>query len=146
MKSKVSKIKKFIYGYASGLGIVPTDKNVKVSNEKEFRAIEAALGNSGTLLFASKSHGHEIATKKKQIFISNANVFVEGGYKAWFGDIVSDTETIDKLKKASTELNKTLYVLREFDGRFLNSPPDDAYLEDKFVFKVSDDVVSYRKI
>ena len=49
----------------------------------------------------------------------NANIFVEGHGKIWYGDI---DFTLDEntLKLIAAELNTDLYILREMDGRFEN--------------------------
>jgi hypothetical protein len=61
--------------------------------------------------------------------IYNSNVYIEGGFKVWFGDLYMDSETQKTLKEVSALTSKKIYVLCEMDGRFLSFIPTDEYLE-----------------
>ena len=54
----------------------------------------------------------------------NANIFVFGEGKVWFGDL---DLTLDKpmLEEISKEIGKKLYIVKEMDGRFENEDIDD---------------------
>ena len=54
----------------------------------------------------------------------NANIFVLGEGKIWFGD-VDITRDSDQLKAIASSIGKTLYVVRELDGRFENENLSD---------------------
>jgi len=47
----------------------------------------------------------------------NANIFTQGQGKVWYGDL-DLTNDMGHLKSIAKQLNTTLYVLREMDGRF----------------------------
>lgn len=113
-----------------GYGI-STDTNIKVSDESLKVQADFTFGVQGQMLFSSKSYGDEVAKKKNLIFIPNANIFMTGGYKVFYGDFLSNEKTMNDLKRVSKKFNVKLYVLRESDGRFLSAPPSDEYLEDK---------------
>lgn len=60
-----------------------------------------------------------VKTFPNNIVYFNANIFVEGQGKIWYGDI---DFTLDEntLKLIASELKTDLYILREMDGRFEN--------------------------
>lgn len=59
----------------------------------------------------------------------NANIFVLGEGKVWFGDLDLTLDD-EKLKEVAEESGNDLYVLREMDGRFGNENlPDDKIIE-----------------
>jgi hypothetical protein len=66
----------------------------------------------------------------------NANIFVLGEGKVWFGDL---DITLDEgeLKKVAEGLGKDLYVLREMDGRFGNEELQDEKIAELAVAKIS---------
>ena len=66
----------------------------------------------------------------------NANIFLLGEGKVWFGDI-DITRDIDVLESISAELGKDLYVLRESDGRFENESLSDSEIISKSVYKIN---------
>lgn len=138
--AKKEKVKKEVYGFTGAFGLVTTDTNVKES-EKSFTITEALckkLGYEGRILFGSKTSGHEVAKKKKIVFISNSNIFTADGCKVWFGDFLSSKDTLEVLQSASKDFNMSLYVLRESLGRFLPAPPDNKYLQENYSFKITD--------
>jgi hypothetical protein len=71
----------------------------------------------GRMLSFSKSHYRKEHPEHQVLF--NANVFCEESGKIWYGDINLTLEG-NLLGEIATELNTTLYVLREMDGRFEN--------------------------
>lgn len=84
------------------------------------------LGHPGRLLSGSKSgYMDKYGT---HVVVFNANLFV-GKDKIWYGDL---DLTLDKeiLLESAKELNQTLYVLYEMDGRFENedNPKLEKYL------------------
>jgi hypothetical protein len=80
---------------------------------------------SGTFIRSNMPWGRLIASSKSAYrdqnpghdVLFNANIFILGKGKVWWGDIdlTSDWSTLEII--AST-LGKSLYVLREMDGRF----------------------------
>lgn len=83
------------------------------------QAIEIAenhLGYRGKMISSSKS-GY-MKRFPENLVIFNANVCTEEG-KIWYGDI-DLTLSYKDLTNLSKELDQTIYVLRELDGRFEN--------------------------
>ncbi len=74
---------------------------------------------SGSKLAYSQQHpDHEV--------YYNANLFVEGYGKLWFGD-VDLTRDADKLQALADEIGACVYILYEHDGRFdTENRPDYA--------------------
>lgn len=138
------KIKKTVHDITAFGYALPTDTNVKENDnsKKVEEQLHKELGWPGMILFGSKSTGHDVAKKKKLAYVSNSNIFMNGGYKVWYGDFLSHDEPMGKLKKVSKELGATFYILREHDGRFLSQPPDDKYLEERYIIKISGDEVT----
>lgn len=69
----------------------------------------------------------------------NANIFVKENNKSvkiWWGDIDISLEG-DKLKNIAKQLNKTLFILSEHDGRWGNE--DTVFIEDKKVWTTDDE-------
>lgn len=66
----------------------------------------------------------------------NANIFVLGEGKVWFGDldVTKDRETLQSI---ATEIGKDLYILRELDGRFENENIKDSNIIKVAVCKIS---------
>lgn len=71
---------------------------------------------SGRLLSGSKSD--YTRRNPNNLVVFNANVIVDG-QKVWYGDLDITKET-KKLQKIANALQKSLYILREMDGRFDN--------------------------
>ena len=55
----------------------------------------------------------------------NANIFVLGEGKVWWGDI-DITKDYDKLEKIASELGKDIFILKELAGRFENETVEDS--------------------
>jgi hypothetical protein len=89
--------------------------------------------NNGRMISATKSSyiknnpGHEV--------YFNANVFILGEGKIWYGDLDLDKDT-EKLKFVAAELGKSLYVLKEKDGRFGREKLSDPEILELAVRKV----------
>ena len=88
---------------------------------------------NGRLLSISKSTYRDKFPDNKVYF--NANIFILGEGKVWFGDI-DITRDIEVLESISAELGKDLYVLREIDGRFDNESLSDSEIISKSVYKI----------
>lgn len=128
---KGDKVLEKIKGFTGAFGYITTDYNVKVSSssQKITKLLEKDFGICGRMLYGSKTFGREDCEKKGWIFIPNANIFLEGGYKVWHGDFIINKENQKKLKDISKKFKKDLYLLYESKGRFLVKVPDNKYLE-----------------
>lgn len=83
-----------------------------------YKEAHSHLNYSGYMLSDSKS-GYKMQNPENFILF-NANIFVINGSeyaKIWFGDI-DVTKSHKQLRDLSESLNRTVYVLREMDGRF----------------------------
>jgi hypothetical protein len=89
---------------------------------------------TGRMLSFSKSAYREKYPENEVYF--NANIFVLGEGKVWFGDI-DVTKDMDVLKAISSESGKDLFILREMDGRFENEILKDSEIISKAVCKIS---------
>jgi len=65
----------------------------------------------------------------------NANIFILGEGKVWYGDL-DLTRDLEKLKTISSEIGKPLFVLREMDGRFDSSELQDPQIIKRAVGKI----------
>ena len=97
---------------------------------KEF--IQKGLGNGRILSFSKSSYRKE--NPDHEIYF-NANIFTLEDGKIWFGDL-DLTKDIDQLKEISESLGKSLYILREIDGRFENDKLKDSEIIKKAVVKI----------
>lgn len=79
----------------------------------------------GRMISGSKSGYYQRHPNNEVYF--NANIFILGEGKVWWGDL---DLTLDKevLSKISSRLGKKLYVLREMDGRFENENANDEHV------------------
>ncbi len=66
----------------------------------------------------------------------NANIFVLGEGKVWYGD-VDVTKDMDSLQNVAREIGKDLYILSEMDGRFENENLDDSEIIRRSRCKIS---------
>ena len=71
----------------------------------------------GRMISASKSRYRQMYPENDVLF--NANIFILGVGKVWWGDL-DLTQDWSKLEQVASSLNKSLFVLREMDGRFEN--------------------------
>lgn len=79
----------------------------------------------GRLLSYSKS-GYRRDNPESDVLF-NANVYILGNGKVWWGDL-DLTKEWDLLEKVAGTLGKSLYVLREMDGRFGAEEKTDAQI------------------
>jgi len=88
----------------------------------------------GRLIGHSKSQYRE--DYPDNIVIFNANIFVLGDGKIWYGDL---DLTLDEkaLKRVATQLGKDLFVLSEFAGRFENEKLSDSKIIKNSYYKIS---------
>lgn len=63
------------------------------------------------------------------ITIFNANIFTEEEGKVWYGDLDLTVER-ERLTEVARASQRTLYVLREMDGRFGNEEQNVAKLKE----------------
>ena len=87
----------------------------------------------GRLISSSKSAYREMNPDNEVYF--NANIFVLGEGKIWYGDI-DITKDGEKLKEIAKEIGRDLFVLREMDGRFENEDKTDSEIIKFAVHKV----------
>ena len=66
----------------------------------------------------------------------NANIFVLGEGKIWYGDL-DVTKDMDRLENIAKELGKDLYILREMDGRFGNEELKDSEIITRAMCKIT---------
>ena len=66
----------------------------------------------------------------------NANIFVLGEGKVWYGDI-DITKDKEKLENIASEIGKDLYILREMDGRFGNEELKDSEIITRAMCKIT---------
>lgn len=97
----------------------------------------------GRMISGSKS-GYINAHRDHDV-VFNANVFVEGLGKVWYGDL-DITLDAGKLQNISNEMGKKLLVLREMMGRFEreNISFEEAMQDAHTLFKPSNDVYYIR--
>jgi hypothetical protein len=78
---------------------------------------------SGRMLSYSKS-GYRDKFPDNEVYF-NANIFVLGEGKIWYGDI-DITKEKEQLENVAREIGKDLYILSEMDGRFENEELKDS--------------------
>lgn len=90
------------------------------------KIIENKLGEIGTIISFSKSDYRK--HHPDNIVVFNSNIIVDNK-KYWFGDI-DVTLSKEKLIDLSKQLNNTIYILYEMDGRYdyENNPNIDNYV------------------
>jgi len=85
----------------------------------------------GRMISASKSGYRNRYPKNLALF--NANIFNEDNKKIWWGDL-DITKDIKALKELAKNEGKTIFILREMDGRFEN---EEKGLLHRYVIKIS---------
>lgn len=90
--------------------------------------------NLGRIFSFSKSSYREKYPDNEVYF--NANIFVLGEGKVWYGD-VDVTKDTDSLQNVAREMGKDLYILSEMDGRFENENLDDSEIIRRSRCKIS---------
>lgn len=88
----------------------------------------------GRMIAFSKSAYRENYPENLVVF--NANVFVLGEGKIWYGDLDITLEE-KKLKKIANKLGKDLFILYEYDGRFENEILPDPEIIKRACYKIS---------
>ena len=88
----------------------------------------------GRLISGSKSFYRSQFPENEVYF--NANLFVLGEGKIWYGDI-DVTRDIESLKEISSAIGKDLFILSEYDGRFDNEDLSDSEIISKASCKIS---------
>jgi len=88
---------------------------------------------SGRMISGSKS-GYRDRFPDNEVYF-NANIFILGEGKVWYGDL-DITKDREELQKIARNLGKTLFVLREMDGRFENESLKDKEIISKAVCKI----------
>lgn len=90
--------------------------------------------NEGRMVCSSKSLYREMFPDNEVYF--NANIFVLGEGKIWYGDL-DVTNDIEALKNVASRIGKDLYILREMDGRFENESLDDSEIIRRSTCKIT---------
>jgi hypothetical protein len=98
----------------------------KIFNEKGFI--------NGRMISGSKSFYREKNPNNEVYF--NANIFVLGEGKIWYGDI-DVTLDRDHLEEIAREIGKDLFILMESDGRFGNESLEDSEIIRRSICKIS---------
>lgn len=88
---------------------------------------------NGRMISATKS-GYMKNNPDNEVYF-NANVFILGEGKIWYGDL-DLTKDIEKLQSVASQLGTNLYVLREKDGRFGKEKISDPEIIELAVRKV----------
>ena len=70
---------------------------------------------NGRMLSYSKSEYRSLYPKNEVYF--NANIFILGEGKIWYGDIDLSLD-LENLSEVAATIGKPLFILRESDGRF----------------------------
>lgn len=90
----------------------------KITKE-EYEKIQAVFEDNGfrlsKLLSGSKSFYRSKFPENKVYF--NANIFIEGIGKVWYGDLDITLDS-GKLQEIANQIKKPFFVLSEMDGRF----------------------------
>ncbi len=89
---------------------------------------------NGRLLSYSKSVYRGRYPENEVYF--NANIFVLGEGKIWYGDIDVTLEK-EKLERIARSIGKDLFILREMDGRFENEELKDSEIISRAVCKIT---------
>lgn len=99
--------------------------------------MESIFGNkklfSGRMISHSKSVYRDKFPDNEVYF--NANIFVLGEEKIWYGDI-DVTKEKEQLENVAREIGKDLYILREMDGRFGNEELKDSEIITRAMCKI----------
>jgi hypothetical protein len=101
---------------------------------KEIRQIFQENGFIISRMISGSKSGYRDRFPENEVYF-NANIFMLGEGKVWFGDldITKDREGLQTIAK---HLGSTLFVLREMDGRFENETLKDSEIISKAVCKI----------
>lgn len=100
--------------------------------------MEQIFENEGLLhgrMISSSKSGYRNRFPENEVYF-NANIFVLGEGKIWYGDI-DVTKDRENLENVARELGKDLYILREMDGRFGNEELNDSEIITKAMCKIT---------
>jgi hypothetical protein len=86
-------------------------------------------------MISSSKSGYRERYPDNQVYF-NANIFILGEGKVWWGDL-DITLDKDNLECVARDLGKDLFILREMDGRFENEKIKDSEIISKSVCKIS---------
>ena len=89
---------------------------------------------TGRMISGSKSGYHKMHPDSDVVF--NANIFILGEGKIWHGDL-DITLDKEKLESVAAKIGKSLYILREMDGRFENEELPDSKIIEKAHAKIN---------
>lgn len=89
---------------------------------------------NGRIISYSKSSYREKFPENEVYF--NANIFVLGEGKIWYGDL-DLTRDREKLERIATHFGRDLFILRELDGRFENENLKDSEIIRRAVSKIN---------
>ena len=111
------------------------NKKVNYNNKKNMEEVFYEKGFiPGRLISGSKSFYRSQFPENEVYF--NANIFVLGEGKIWYGDI-DVTRDIEALKEISSAIEKDLFILSEMDGRFENEDIPDSEIISRSMCKIS---------
>lgn len=113
------------------------------SSDEVTRLLEKRLGPLGRYIHRDENNLKVDISDENMIY--NANIYIDGGLKVWFGDLYMDEDTQKTLKEVCTLTSRTLYVLHEMDGRFLSFVPNNEYLEKVARYKITQDSFEKRE-
>ena len=88
----------------------------------------------GRMVCGSKSLYRDMFPDNEVYF--NANIFVLGEGKIWYGDI-DVTKEKEQLENVARKIGKDLYILREMDGRFGNEELKDSEIITRAMCKIT---------
>jgi hypothetical protein len=112
--------------------------NQKIEYNNKIEIMESIFENeklfSGRMLSFSKS-GYRDKFPDNEVYF-NANIFVLGEGKIWYGDI-DVTKEKEQLENVAREIGKDLYILREMDGRFENEELKDSEIITRAMCKIT---------
>jgi hypothetical protein len=112
--------------------------NQKIEYNNQIEIMESIFENeklfSGRMLSFSKS-GYRDKFPDNEVYF-NANIFVLGEGKIWYGDI-DVTKEKEQLENVAREIGKDLYILREMDGRFENEELKDSEIITRAMCKIT---------
>jgi hypothetical protein len=100
--------------------------------------MESIFENEKLLLGRMVSHsksGYMNKFPDNEVYF-NANIFILGEGKIWYGDI-DVTKEKEQLENVAREIGKDLYILTEMDGRFGNEELKDSEIITKARCKIT---------
>lgn len=109
---------------------------IKYNNKKKTMEsiFEKEKLHQGRLISYSKS-GYMNKFPENEVYF-NANIFVLGEGKIWYGDI-DVTKEKEQLERIAKEIGNDLYIIREMDGRFENEELCDSEIIKRAMCKIN---------